>query len=320
MTKTLGAKEWANITKNCVRGCPDNCRYCWAATLADRRFQKHRSDWHNAELNERAYQEIMKRKSSYKTGQNIARIMFPSTHNITEEFLPQCIEVLKKFLTLGNPVLIVIKPKLKVVKELCKALTPFKELTEFRLTIGSLFTNIIQFYEENSSLPTERIECAMYIKEQGFDLSFSMEPWLDIISAVPYLIKALQKLVSQNKKIWLGPMNKDLIGDKSLWDEEKWGISAIRELYALILEDKEINLEKLAFKDSFRSVIPELNRNKDLRIMSDEINCPKCGIEMNLPSSSAVSCPKCGYYKQYDYEHREKTLKRGKQRLLTEML
>ena len=106
---TTGTKEWADFNVNCVKGCRNNCRYCYAKMIA-KRFKRCTEDtWKDMEINQKA---VEKKYRKYD-----GRVMFPSSHDIIDDpnVLKSCIIVLDKLLHAGNEVLVTTKPDIEVV-------------------------------------------------------------------------------------------------------------------------------------------------------------------------------------------------------------
>jgi Phage integrase family len=106
-----GVGEWADWSYNIGIGCKNNCLYCYAKADAVKYNNiANRECWVNEKVN------------PYKVDIHIktdGRVMFPSTHDITPYYLPTYIKTLDNLLKAGNNVLIVSKPHLECVQELC---------------------------------------------------------------------------------------------------------------------------------------------------------------------------------------------------------
>jgi len=131
------------------------------------------------------------------------RCMFPSTHDITESNLKYCLITLKNLLSAGNDVLIVSKPKLKVVRALCKELEPYKKQILFRFTIGSYKQAVLSYWEPNAPSFKQRFNSLKYAFENGFETSISCEPCLS--PDIRPLITMLLPYVTDT--IWIGKPN-----------------------------------------------------------------------------------------------------------------
>ena len=131
------------------------------------------------------------------------RIMFPTSHDITEESLEGCLIVLKKLLDAEDEVLITTKPRLTCVKKICKQFMNKKDLIQFRFTITSNDNEKLKFWESGAPSFEERFEALKYTFKEGFKTSISIEPFLD---KNPYkLVERLKPYVSES--IWIGKLN-----------------------------------------------------------------------------------------------------------------
>ena len=97
---TSGTKEWADFNVNCVKGCSNDCRYCYAKMIAKRFGRKTEDSWKNMEINIKAVEKNYKKYNG--------RVMFPSSHDIVDdpEILDACFTVIRKLLETDNEVLI----------------------------------------------------------------------------------------------------------------------------------------------------------------------------------------------------------------------
>jgi len=239
---TSGTKEWADHNVNCVKGCSNGCRYCYAKMMAKRfgRCQDH--TWKNMIINKSAVDRDYVR---YK-----GRVMFPSTHDITDnpEIQEACFIVIYKLLQAGNEVLITTKPKLSIIEEIIKRFYVFREQLQFRFTITSADQQLLSFWEPNAPKFEERFASLKYAYEQTFKTSVSIEPFLDYMPQT--LVHSLSPYVTES--IWLGPMN--YIPSNSIPESDKHYYEDIRYNYLLehlqeIYEDLRDN-PGIRFKDS----------------------------------------------------------------------
>jgi DNA repair photolyase len=192
-----GTGEWAAETHNIGKGCSHRCLYCYAREGAVRRHQVSSPEaWACEQL--RATMPRIPRRDGW--------IMFPSTHDITPFYLPAALITLKALLEKGNKVLIVTKPHLQCIAQLCEELAIYKERILFRFTIGTLDESLAKFWEPGAPTPTERASCLQYAFNDGFQTSVSMEPMLAGTEDAVRTFHALVPWVTD--KIWLGKMNK----------------------------------------------------------------------------------------------------------------
>jgi len=192
-----GTREWATHNKNFDLGCHNDCRYCYARYDAVVRFKRKTfENWKNREINMKKFNE--------KPVKLDGRLMFPSTHDITIENVGLCVEYLKKWLAVGNEILIVSKPHLSCVNILCHELAEYKSQITFRFTICSKNDDVLKFWEPNAPSFNERKEALKYAHLQGYNTSVSCEPYLD--EDICLLVEDLLPYISDS--IWIGKMNK----------------------------------------------------------------------------------------------------------------
>ncbi len=239
---TSGTKEWADHNVNCIKGCSNNCRYCYAKIMAKRFGRCSEETWQEMQIN----YNILNRKFRKYNG----RVMFPSSHDIIEkpEVKEACLLVIKKLLDAGNDLLITTKPKLSITKDIIGRFYSFKDQLQFRFTITSLDNELLSFWEQNAPSYEERFESLKYAYNNKFKTSVSIEPFLD------YNPKELMVTVSPyiTESIWLGPMN--YIPASNISDQEKPKYLQIRRRYETN-HLKEIfnglkDFPKIRFKDS----------------------------------------------------------------------
>lgn len=195
--RKTGTREWAESNYNIGVGCAHDCRYCYARASAVR-FKQIPS-------NEAWTQERLKDKMPAVTKKQ-GWIMFPTTHDITPFYLPAAVDALKKLLVKGNNVLIVSKPHLVCIAELCEQLEQWRSQILFRFTIGAYTEEDAAFWEPGAPIIGERVKCLMYAHEHGFSTSVSMEPMLSPVDQIYYSFVFLAPYVTD--KIWIGKMNK----------------------------------------------------------------------------------------------------------------
>ena len=135
----FGAYEWAKLSANFIDGCKNDCKYCYSKEMAIRFNRKTARNWKK--------EEIRKHSLSKKFKKIKGTVMFPSSHDIHPEHLKESIIFLDNILSAGNKVLIVSKPSLKCIREICKNFNKFKGNILFRFTIGSSNSNILRFWE-----------------------------------------------------------------------------------------------------------------------------------------------------------------------------
>lgn len=194
---TSGTKEWADHNVNCIKGCFNNCRYCYARIMAKRFGRCQEDNWKEMIINKPAVDKKYKKYNG--------RVMFPSTHDITAtpEIQEACFIVIRKLLEADNEVLITTKPKLSVITNIVEHFYSFRDQLQFRFTITSMDDRLLSFWEPNAPIFEERSSSLQYAYRKTFKTSVSIEPFLDYTPQT--LINTLSPYVTES--IWLGPMN-----------------------------------------------------------------------------------------------------------------
>ena len=194
---TSGTKEWADYNVNCIKGCSNNCRYCYAKMMAKRFGRCGEDNWGNMIINQNA---VNKEYGKYK-----GRVMFPSSHDIVDKpnVKKVCYTVIRKLLEAENEVLITTKPNYTVTKDLVNKFHQYLDQIQFRFTITSLNNNKLAFWEPNAPLYEERLQSLEYAFNNDFKTSVSIEPFLD--HEPQRLVSELSPFVTES--IWIGPMN-----------------------------------------------------------------------------------------------------------------
>jgi len=209
---TSGTKEWADYNVNCIKGCSNDCRYCYAKIMAKRFGRCKENNWKDMIVNKNA----VERKYRKYNG----RVMFPSTHDITddEKVKEACFTVICKLLESGNEVLVTTKPSLSVTKQIIESFGLYIGQLQFRLTITSMNNHLLSFWEPNAPSYEERFSSLQYAYAKGFKTSVSIEPFLDY--EPQELVYTLEPFVTES--IWLGPMNYISRNGVSIEEEERY--------------------------------------------------------------------------------------------------
>jgi len=240
---TSGTREWADYNVNCVRGCSNDCRYCYAKMIGKRFGRCTEESWKEMEINEKA---LKKTYPKYK-----GRVMFPSSHDIIDDpkIISACFKVLTKLLQAENEVLVTSKPNLHVTQEIIDQFSEHQDQIQFRFTITSNDDRLLSFWEPNAPRYEERKESLILAFKEGYKTSVSVEPFLD--KDPENLIKELDPYITES--IWVGPMNYISLKNVSKQDEpyyinvrENIEISNLIKIY-----DNLKDIEKIRFKDSF---------------------------------------------------------------------
>lgn len=250
MTGKTGTREWAPISGNFQIGCPHDCRYCYAKCSAlERGIIQYEWEWKEM--------RVMKSKLTETPRRLDGRIMFPTTHDITPENLQTALAYLNGWLKAGNEFLIVSKPHLECVKEMCARLMPFRDSITFRFTIGSLDDEVLKFWEPGAPGYGERLDSLRYAHHRGFRTSVSCEPFLD--DKVAELAEAVSPYVTDT--VWIGKMNH--IGKRVNtrgWGEQGYAFlervkAAQTDTEILKLYETLKSNPKIRWKDSIKHVV-----------------------------------------------------------------
>ena len=226
--KTSGTFEWAGKNINYIRGCSNDCKYCYAKSMGIRFKRNTPADWEN---------EVVRLSDLTGRIPKCNRpVMFPSAHDITPEHLSESIIMLDKILEAGNSVLIVTKPQLECISEICRSFTDYKDKIMFRFTIGSTDSNILKFWEPNASSFEERLYCLKLAYNMGYQTSISAEPLLD--KNVDELIILLRRYVTDT--IWIGKPNQLLARTKINGHNDTETHNRCKELMAFLDDSKFI--------------------------------------------------------------------------------
>lgn len=193
-----GTREWAEISENIARGCAHNCRYCYAAQNAQRFKVRARNDWPTEELTKRAGLTHYPKRDGV--------IMFPTAHDITPNIVDAYQRQALLMLEAGNDLLVVTKPHLACIKQLCEAFQPHKNKVLFRFTIGTLDQALAAFWEPGAPTPDERMDALVHAHAQGFQTSVSAEPLLGGVKCAVQLLDTVRPYVTDS--VWIGKMNK----------------------------------------------------------------------------------------------------------------
>lgn len=239
---TLGTKEWADYNVNCAKGCTNDCKYCYAKMIAMRFGRCTNETWKDMKLNTKSIEKNYRKYDG--------RVMFPSSHDITEDplILKGCLTVLKNLLEAGNEVLVTTKPFLSVVNRILTDYSEYKDQIQFRFTITSNDSGLLSFWEPNAPDYPERKQSLIKAYNKGYKTSVSIEPFLDRDPTT--LVNELLPYVTES--LWVGPMNYLRRNNLPLQDEPYY--SEMRSIISKEnLEQVHENLsdfEKIRFKDS----------------------------------------------------------------------
>lgn len=244
--KIFGTREWAKHSLNITNGCSNDCKYCYA------RYNYIKSgntnDWKNE----------TKKENLPNIGKKDGTIMFPTTHDITENNIEYVIPFVVNLLKKGNNLLIVSKPRLICIDKLTTAIEKYKENVLFRFTIGAKNNEILSFWETNASKYEERLECLKLAYNRGFYTSVSSEPLLDLDN-VNLMISELNPFITDS--IWIGKMNKadTRLGYEHFSKEEMIFVNnyldKFNNSFVFSLYEKYKDNNKIKWKESIKEIV-----------------------------------------------------------------
>jgi DNA repair photolyase len=240
-----GTKEWADHNVNCIKGCYNNCRYCYAMLMAKRFGRATNNTWKKMTIRE----DVVNTKFRKFSG----RVMFPSSHDIFDmpDYENACFTVLENLLKSSNEVLVTTKPRLAIIKKIDREFSGYKEQIQFRFTITSSDDQLLKFWEPNAPLLEERLKSLQYAFKKGYKTSVSIEPFLDF-DPKP-LVEIISPYVTES--IWLGimnyiPRNNVRKAEISYYDSIRKNYSEehLREIFEIFNE-----CPKIRWKDSIKT-------------------------------------------------------------------
>jgi DNA repair photolyase len=191
-------------------------------TISGRDRAKHRAEF-----------KIDPEKSATTWGKQGRRKLFmsPTAHDTFPENVNAMIAAWKRMLDAGHYLVIVSKPLLPCIDKITTELAGYKDRVLFRFTITSNNQEILDEWELFAPTFDERVSCLKLVKERGFIVSVSMEPFL---SDPVETVKTIREHV--NGEIWIGMMNgfpsEKIIG-KPFSSKLKTEIERVKQLYAL---------------------------------------------------------------------------------------
>jgi DNA repair photolyase len=202
---TSGTKEFAEKNVNCITGCSNNCRYCYAKQMA-LRYKRITSEdqWkvmtENPRICSKGYCNIKFEKTQ-------KRIMFPTSHDLKMEMWNYWFPVLLELIKSDNKILIVTKADSEVINKFtsyfaCTNLGSYKKNLEFRITITGTDEGVRKFWEPGAPDYLDRLLAVKILKENHFKTSVLIEPLLTLTPLD--IVTRVYDLVSE---IWIGTMN-----------------------------------------------------------------------------------------------------------------
>lgn len=232
---TLGAKQWG-ISVNCLIGCKNNCRYCYAERFAGLRGISP-EEWACPKVKPKILEKQWKSGVEY---------MFPTAHDLFREFLEPCLQLCKNILRNRSTLVITTKPRLPVIEIFCEELKRYLSQITFRFTITSHNDDILRYWEPNAPLYDERVNAVKHAYEHEYKCTLSAEPFLS--NPLPYFTE-LAPYVSE---IWPGPMNgipKDITSDARRDAETLYRPDHLLRLLKSL--EKTPFAKKIHYKDAF---------------------------------------------------------------------
>lgn len=133
----FGTREWAKFNLNFIDGCQHDCKYCYAKTSAIKYKKRTADNWTKPELRK----HILNKQFGKRDGTT----MFPTQHDLHPDNIKEAIQVLGNLLRNGNDVLIVSKPHVPVIWEICRSFKQHNKQILFRFTIGSANDETLKF-------------------------------------------------------------------------------------------------------------------------------------------------------------------------------
>ena len=192
MKSKTGTREWAESNENCISGCSNNCRYCYARDMAIRYKRETAGTW-----------PIEHPRATAKARKHKGRVMFPTTHDLHYEHVNWWGPFLRDLLERGNDVLIVSKPEYAAIKWICDRFLDYCDKIEFRFTIGTNEDKTAAYWEPGAPSPNERAKSLILAWGKYYKTSISMEPLLT--ENPKEMITHIRRYVTG--KIWIGCMN-----------------------------------------------------------------------------------------------------------------
>ena len=204
MTQQIsGTREWAVASLNIHLGCSHRCRYCYARAQSERRKLCEPGQWGTDD-----YNRLKKRPFTGFDRKYDGTVMFPTTHDLHPDFLPEILEGIRRLLAADNTILLVSKPHLSVIKAICEEFHSVQtDQIKFRFTIGAMNDKILSYWEPGAPTYAERLASLKHAYDEGFYTSVSCEPMLDS-PHVHILFYNLEPFVSADGVIWIGKMNE----------------------------------------------------------------------------------------------------------------
>ena len=204
--RNSGKREWSRREVNCVTGCSNDCRYCYARAIAAWFKQVTEENWSEEVVRDKVVKKgFQKVQGTTEGGMDI---MFPTSHDLTTKTLDACLKVIEHMLAPGNSVLITSKARPECIRAVCDRFPHHNRdgsrLIMFRFTIGAMDDAILRYWDRNAPLFGDRFDSLEYAFRKRFRTSISVEPMLDSDHVVA-LFRKLKPFVTDS--IWIGKVN-----------------------------------------------------------------------------------------------------------------
>ena len=190
-----GTREWSDHSENCILGCSNDCRYCYAKANAIRFGREAADTW-----------KVEHPNYNRKPAKHKGVTMFPTSHDLHMEHVEWWGQYLIKLLEKGNKVLIVSKPEYKAISAICDQFyqSSYQDQIEFRFTIGTNDDTVAAYWEPGAPSPSERLLSIAKTTTLGFKTSISMEP---LMMEDPKPVIDILLIPYVKGEIWIGTMN-----------------------------------------------------------------------------------------------------------------
>lgn len=247
-----GAGEWCPFRCNIGEHCSCGCVYCYAKKMAER--------YNRISNPEEWLAERVRKVSTAKCKKYSGWIMAPTSHDLSEYYIPAFRCHLYNILRVGNRVVIVTKPRRSSIVAICSEFSSFRDQIIFRFTIGGLDEEALRIWEPGATALSERLWCLKYAFEQGFRTSISSEPMLVNCEEAEKFYYSVEPLVTED--IWFGKMG-GVGGFITHHDPEVAKRAAeLKRVYSdnsiMRFVERMAGLPKVAWKDSIKEVIKKM--------------------------------------------------------------
>jgi DNA repair photolyase len=238
--KKTGTLEWMPNSRNRIRGCKNNCRYCYGKAREARYNPGEKADWSEMRL--------LKGRQSTKKAEG--GIMFPTTHDLHIEHVDWWGPFLKEMLENGNEVLIVSKPEYAAIHWICQCLQNYRDQIEFRFTIGTNDDATAKYWEPGAPSPSDRLMCIARARTMEYRVSISMEPLL-MEDPKEMIDNLLMGWITG--EIWIGCMNHYAL-NPAIPEEARQIYIQSRENLQRVYESLKDN-SQIRWKDSVQNLL-----------------------------------------------------------------